>query len=303
MTIGTVPTYEKEFIRKDGTRVPVLLGAALLEGTDASIFYVLDISRQKKVERDLAALNARLEDRFLERTAELRASEAAAAESERQLRALARLMSLREDTGARIAREIHDVLGQELTGLKMDAAWLLRRISQAAFDGHEQLIERVEAMLKAIDRTVSSIRGIASELRPQMLDDLGLVAALSWSVREFSARSGIHVETHLPDDVVLDRARSTAMFRISQELLTNVARHSGAEKVTLALSVDDGIAELRVCDDGRGYDPIGTRSLGIVGIRERALAFGGTFTIGNVDPPATGTDARVRIPIARATTQ
>lgn len=210
-------------------------------------------------------------------------------------------MNLREETGARIAREIHDVLGQELTGLKMDAAWLVRRVSQTG-EGYEQLVERLDGMLRALDRTVLSIRGIASEVRPPMLDDLGLVAALSWSAREFSTRSGIHVETRLPDEVELDRGRSTALFRVSQELLTNVARHSGASHVTLTLTLEHDVAELSVCDDGRGFDPSGARSLGIVGMRERALAFGGTFSIGNVDPPATGTDARVRIPLDRPST-
>lgn len=294
---GVAASYEKEFLRKDGTRVPIILGAAVLDDIGGAISFVIDITDRKRVERDFATLSDRLEARFLERTAELRSSEAQAAESERQLRALAlRLMKLREETGTAIAREIHDVLGQELTAIKMDASFLVRRLAGTA---DTMVLDRLYEIVACTDRIVTTIRRISTDLRPQILDDLGLVAAVRWCAREFSSRSGMQVNVDVPSDASIDRDRSTAVFRIMQELLTNVARHADAKHVDLSLRVVDQRIELRVRDDGKGFTPTPKSSLGLAGIRERALAFGGSFAIHPLsDSDQHGTDAVVSIPLS-----
>jgi len=292
---GIASAYEREILRKDGSTVPVVLGAATLDGTELVICFVLDNTRRKTVERDLANLNEKLEGFFLERTAELRASEARTAESERRLRALARrLMKHREDSGTAIAREIHDVLGSELTGLKMDINWVLRRLAGPT-SSESPVAHRLQEMTGAVDRLVSAVRRIAADLRPPALDDLGLVAALRWWVHEVSKRSDLDIVLEATGDVAVSPALSTALFRITQELLTNVLRHARARRVEVSVTTDDTLVELRVRDDGIGIDnaALGT-SLGLTGIRERVLAFGGTFEIGRASAEG-GTIATVRM--------
>lgn len=299
---GVAKAYEKEFIRKDGTRIPVLLGAAVLDDQHA-ICFAIDNSARKTAERELAALNAELERRVAERGAALaqsvRTIEAQArqiARSEEELRALARrLMQMREETGAAIAREIHDVLGTELTGLKMDTAWVLRRLA-AQGRGTDEISGRLGDVLDSIDRLVITIRRIATELRPQILDDLGLVAALRWYTRTFAERCALRIDVDLPDELPLDAERSTALFRITQELLTNVARHARASAVAVRLVANQQVIELSVRDDGCGLpepSPSG-ESLGLVGVRERAQALGGGFALARV--ATGGTDATAWIP-------
>jgi signal transduction histidine kinase len=262
---------------------------------------VLDITQQKRAERELASLNESLEQRVVARTRSLQQSRGRLAESERMLRALAgRIEMIREQERVDLAREIHDVLGQELTGLKMDGAWVLRRLAAPTLDV-QHASERLHAMIQQIDSMVATVRRIATSLRPGVLDDLGLVAALQWQAREFEARSGIIVDIDVPSsEVAVDDARATAIFRIFQELLTNVARHAQASRVRAALSYEQDALTLDVADDGRGIDqPDGSRttSLGLLGIRERAFAFGGELTLSAAS--AQGTLARVSIPLAK----
>ncbi len=293
---GIASAYEKELVRKDGTRVPVVLGAARLGDSPTVICFVLDNTRRKQVERDLANLNERLEGLFLERTAELHASQAETAASERRLRSLTqRLMKLREDTGIELAREIHDVLGSELTGLKMDVSWVLRRLAAPVLPASE-VTERLSGTIHAVDRMVSTVRRIATELRPSALDDLGLVATLRWWAREFAKRSALEISIDAPEHVPMSPEASTALFRVTQELLTNVARHAGANYVEVSLASLDDAIELRVRDDGVGIQRAPTdTSLGLTGVRERVLALSGSFEIGRGDVDG-GTVAVVRIP-------
>jgi signal transduction histidine kinase len=146
---------------------------------------------------------------------------------------------------------------------------------------------------------VQAVRRISSELRPKLLDDLGLSAALEWQAREFERRLGIEcLVTSDPEDVVLDPARSTALFRIFQETLTNVARHAGASKVRALLRKGEREVEMTVTDNGEGItraQASDTRSLGIVGMRERVYSFGGTFSI--TGQAGRGTTVRISIPI------
>jgi signal transduction histidine kinase len=209
---------------------------------------------------------------------ERKRAEIADRESLDQLRNLsARLEAAREQERTRIAREIHDELGHALTVLKMDSAWLAERIGIA----DPSLTERAHAMSALIERTIGTIRQIATELRPSILDDLGLLAALEWEGAELGRRTGINTRVRGPrEPPALDDEHATAIFRIFQEALTNVARHSGAKTVRATLSKTEKDIVLEVIDDGRGFEPAALanpRSLGIVGMRERARILGGTL--------------------------
>src|SRR5256714_14699277 len=191
-------------------------------------------------------------------------------ESEEKLRRLAaHLISVREEERAHIAREIHDELGQVLTGLKMEVGWLAKRLKERV------LIEKTDSMGKLIDSTVQTVRKIATGLRAEMLDDMGLVAAVGWQANAFQKRTGIRCRTKLPPESGKpDVDISTTMFRIFQEILTNVARHSGATRVDMQLAISEERVTLDVIDNGVGIadsDLNGKKSLGRLGMHERAL--------------------------------
>jgi signal transduction histidine kinase len=214
-------------------------------------------------------------------------------ESEDKLRRLAaHLISVREEERAHIAREIHDELGQVLTGLKMEVTWLAKRLRE------KPLIEKTDSMCKLIDTTVQTVRKIATGLRPEMLDDMGLIAAVGWQAKEFQKRTGIRCRAKLPPEVKLDIDVSTTMFRIFQEILTNVARHSRATRVDMELTIAEDKVALEVVDNGVGIadsDLNGKKSLGLLGMHERALLFGGEVKI--TGTPGHGTRVSVNIPI------
>jgi PAS domain S-box-containing protein len=216
--------------------------------------------------------------------------------SHERLRALAaHLQAAREEERTRVAREIHDELGQALTGIKMDLAWLRKKLPKE----HDALREKTESMLGLMDQTIQSVRRISTELRPGVLDDLGLTAAIEWQIHEFQKRTGIKCQLAARlEDIGLDRPRSTALFRIFQETLTNIARHAHATKVSIKLEQNNGDVSLHVQDNGNGIpksklsDP---RSLGILGMRERALLLGGEVFIQGTR--GKGTKVTARIPI------
>ncbi len=214
-------------------------------------------------------------------------------ESEDKLRRLAaHLISVREEERAHIAREIHDELGQVLTGLKMEVTWLAKRLRD------KPLIEKTDSMCKLIDTTVQTVRKIATGLRPEMLDDMGLVAAVGWQAKEFQKRTGIRCRAKLPPEVKFDMDISTTMFRIFQEILTNVARHSRATRVDIELIVSEERVGLEVTDNGVGIadsDLNGKKSLGLLGMHERALLFGGEVRV--TGTPGHGTRVSVSIPV------
>jgi PAS domain S-box-containing protein len=217
--------------------------------------------------------------------------------SREELRALAaHLESVREDERTRIAREIHDELGQALTALRFD----VRRLGASPAGDRQASLERTQAMTGLIDRTIASVRRIATELRPGVLDDLGLAAAIEWQAQEFEARTGIRCALTIgPADVDLGRDVSTAVFRIFQETLTNVARHANAHRVDVVLSAATERVALIVRDDGRGITDAELacrRSLGLVGMRERALLLGGDVTIEG--QPGQGTTVMLDVPLS-----
>jgi PAS domain S-box-containing protein len=217
--------------------------------------------------------------------------------SREELRELAQAAnSVREQEKSRIARELHDELAQALTALKMDVNWIAER----AADGNDVLEEKLAAMQSMLDDTVAATRRISADLRPLMLDDLGLVPAVEWLVQGFTERSGVACELKV-DEAQLDlgEPHASAVFRILQESLTNVAKHAQASRVDMALAREDGAVTLSVSDNGRGFSPHDPRkpsSFGLMGLRERAYALGGEVRIDSA--PGRGTRIDVRIPLA-----
>jgi len=214
-----------------------------------------------------------------------------------QLRALAaRLQSIREEERKRVAREIHDQLGQALTAIKIDMSFLVRELPA----GEKHYAKRTSSILQLVEELIHAVRRIATELRPGILDDLGLVAALEWAGEDFQARTGTTCRLDLPqDDIAVGPEQATAIFRIFQETLANVARHADASQVEVRLAKEDGQLALEVHDNGNGIPEnklsIG-ESLGILGMRERTMLLGGELTISG--SPGNGTTVRVRIPAA-----
>jgi signal transduction histidine kinase len=213
-----------------------------------------------------------------------------------QLRALAaRLQHVREEERTNVAREIHDELGQALTSIKIDLAALVEDLPS----GTNPAVARAKAVMQVVDDTIQRVRRISTELRPGVLDDLGLVAAVEWAAGEFQKRTGVKCDVSVPaeDELPMDRDRATALFRILQETLTNVARHATATHVRVRLTNHDHTVALEVRDNGRGIDEsriFGRQSLGILGMKERAVLLGGELVIEST--PGAGTTVIVRIP-------
>jgi PAS domain S-box-containing protein len=221
--------------------------------------------------------------------------------SRQQMRALAaRLQSLREKERTDIAREIHDVLGQELTGMKIDLVWLKKRLPEAEKEMvRVKMEERLNATIELLDETLSTVKNLSAALRPKVLDTFGLSAAIEWQCQEFNRRTGIVCECRLPDDEIpLGRERSTALFRVFQETLTNVARHSQATSVVVKLKLDESKVILGVRDNGIGMtdeEISAPTSLGLLGMRERVAQFGGDITVKG--KPGEGTSVIACIPL------
>jgi two-component system sensor histidine kinase UhpB len=206
-----------------------------------------------------------------------------------------RLQRAREQERAVIARRIHDELGQVLTALAMDVAWLEARLGARL----PPLSDKCRAMAGQIEQAIGRVRTLATELRPAVLDDLGLVPAIEWEIQQFTLRTGVECALDLPaQPPVLDSERATDVFRILQEALTNVARHAGARRVEVRLWADPRRLELEVRDDGRGIgsaEAADRRSLGLLGMRERALRWGGGMEVG--PRHGGGTCVRLTVPL------
>ncbi len=264
---------EADYYTKDGRKIPYYWNGWNInyEGQTCLIGTGIDITEKKEAQNKLIALNNQLKDLYLHQ------------------------QGIVEETKKRIAREIHDELGQQLTVLKMDISWLCKRIEHPS----EKVNERIRELISMADNTIKSLRRISSELRPSMLDDLGLQAAIEWHAQEFEKRSGITLETDIsvtnvkfPDDVAI------TLFRIFQECLTNVARHAEATRVNVDLSVKEGILAMHVKDNGKGFLPESIenkKTLGILGMRERVQIIGGEYTISS--KPGNGTAVEVKIPL------
>jgi PAS domain S-box-containing protein len=214
--------------------------------------------------------------------------------SREQLLALSRyLESVREEERTNLAREIHDELGHILTSLKIDLSWLNKRVT------HEQTI-KIKSMLDLIDGAILAAKRISTELRPGVLDDLGLSAAIEWQSQEFERLTSIRSEfKSIPPNILVDRERSTAIFRICQEALTNVARHSRATRVQLSLKKYSSKIALRIQDNGDGIDKkqvFAPKSFGLMGMRERVHYWGGEVKVSG--SPSKGTVVSAVIPLS-----
>lgn len=265
----------------------------------------LEALKQAKQELELrveqrTAVLLRVNEELRTEVAERELAEEKLKMSLEQLRALAaRLQLVREEERTSVAREIHDELGQACTAIKMDLALIGRKATKS----QTQLQTKVLSAMQLADNMISSLRRIASELRPGTLDDLGLTAALEWQAQEFQSRTGIQCNVILPHEpLTLDPERSTAIFRIFQESLTNVARHAQATRVVARLEAKAHALILEVRDNGKGFnaqEPRARRSLGLVGMQERALLLNGELNVEGV--PGVGTTMTLRIPLPPST--
>ncbi len=302
-------------VRKDGSRFWANVVVTSLHDSHGILLGFAKLTRDTTENRERAeALNKAkelLELRVEQRTAvltrvnhemrteiaERQRAEEELRKSRDQLRALAaRLQSVREEERTYIAREIHDELGQACTAIKMDLALIGRKLTKR----QTALRAKVDSSIQLVDGTIVTLRRLASELRPRTLDDLGLPAALEAQAQEFESRTGIHCSVTLPEDpLTLDTDRSTAIFRIFQESLTNVARHAHATRVEARLRRENDRIIFQVFDNGTGFDPEvakARKSLGLIGMQERALLLNGDFKTEGM--PGSGTTMTLTIPLA-----
>jgi len=217
--------------------------------------------------------------------------------SREQLRELSRhLESVREEERTSMAREIHDELGQTLTALKIDLSWLAKRLPHE----QESLVEKTESMYELVDRAIQTVKRISTELRPGALDDLGLADAIEWQIQDFGKRTDIKSTfSASPEGIVLDRDRSTAVFRICQEALTNIVRHAKATRVSVSLNTGPNRVSLKISDNGQGIEEsqiLDPTAFGLIGMRERARYLGGDVRISGA--PGKGTLVVMSMPLA-----
>jgi PAS domain S-box-containing protein len=276
----SVMHFETVRVRKDGERIDISATISPIHDGTGKIIGA------SKIARDI--------------TGEKRAREQLR-ESHDQLRELTgRLHRAREEERTSVSREIHDVLAQELTRLKIDLSWAGKRVAEPVDEATRlSLLEKIGGMTGLVDTSISTVQRIATELRPVVLDSLGLSAAIEWQVEKFEQSTGIPCAVSLAAEAVeLPRDHNTGLFRILQESLTNVARHAAATRVEVTLRRElDGLL-LYVRDNGRGItagELSDMHSIGLLGMRERALLFGGEVTITGI--PGEGTTITVRMPL------
>lgn len=266
--------YDALKIRQDGTEVPCIVTATPFRDSNGKLIGIVedfkDISDRKRTEEELHR-------------------------SHEQLRIVASHLEMaREQERRAMAREIHDELGQSLTGLKMDINWLSGHLNDQEVNVYEKMMD----MDRQLDHTVHTVQRLSSELRPCLLDDLGLSAAIEWHANTVRDRLGIAIDVvSIPEDISLDESCSTTVYRIFQEALTNIARHSGANQVEILLIRKKEKVTLTVKDNGRGITEEqlnDTNSFGLVGMRERTALLNGSLKIKS--RPGHGTTVFLSVP-------
>lgn len=259
-------------IRSDGVEFPIesTISVTHVGGAVQMTAVLRDVSEHRRAEAELRKMNTQLRD--------LSSS----------------LQEVREQERSRIARELHDELGQQLTGLKLDFSWLRTRLKE----GRDADPGRVDEMKQALDQAIASVRRISTELRPPILDDLGFGEAVVWQAREIARRSGLALEMDMAAaDRVQDAGLATALFRITQESMTNIVRHAQARQVRIGLHVVDQNLVLSVRDDGTGFVEARKGGVGLASMQERAMAMGGTFHVGR-HGQGSGTEITVSLPLS-----
>lgn len=251
--------------RKDGTEFPLEASISQLKTDDGLLFTVIlrDVTERVRAQEELSAFAAQAN-------------------------------TIREQEKARVARELHDELAQSLTALKMDTIWVQDHLPPEL----AAVRDKLAGMLSMLDASVAATRRIAADLRPLLLDDLGLVAAVEWLAQNFTQRTGLPCLLQIDDALELHEPYATAVFRIVQESLANVAKHARASTVTVRLERTPDQVTVSVHDDGVGFDtsaPRKSASLGLLGVRERALLLKGTATL--VSAPGQGTTLTAQIPV------
>ena len=270
---GEKPAFEWTHLDSNGNEIPCEIWLVRLPSENKILVRgsIVDITERKKAAEEIRANSELLRELY------------------------SYSQNIREEERTHIAREIHDELGQQLTGLKMDISWINRKLQSQDHEINEKLL----ATISLIDTTIQTVRKIATELRPSILDDLGLIAALEWQGEEFEKRSGIRVNFNSNlQDVSVQPNINTALFRIYQELLTNVARHSGASVVNTSLYIHEHKLYLSVEDNGTGFvtDQVaGKKTLGLRGINERTNLIGGVYEIKS--KPGEGTFVLISVPL------
>ncbi len=266
--------YDESKISSNGKQIPCIVTATPFKDRNGQLIGIVedfkDISDRKQAEQDLRTSHA-------------------------QLRELSTHMeNVREEERRKMAREIHDELGQALSVLKMDVKWLTHHLA----DDTTLLEDKLNSISDRIDTTIHTVQRLSSELRPGMLDDLGLSAAIEWQANEIRNRVNINFDiVSIPEDIILDAASSITLFRVFQEALTNIIRHARATQVKIALNQNGNKTTMTIRDDGRGItrqqiaDPA---SLGLIGMRERISNLGGRFALSG--EPGKGTTINVSIP-------
>lgn len=300
---GEIKGLESVWNKRDGTKIFVLENITVIRSTDGNVLFyegtIEDITKRKVAENKLKEVNLNLEMEVSRRTAQLikaneylrkeiserRLKEEELKKSYDQLRALTKhLESVREEERTKISREVHDELGQSLTGLKIDLDLLKKQLSESGDNSeNDKLTEGIRNMASLVDYNIQLVRRIAMELRPGVLDDLGTVAAIEWQLQDFEKRTGIKCQFGSGvENIPLSREVSTALFRIFKEVITNVARHSKATTVKVKLKEYRNKCLLGIEDNGVGISNdviVAPQSLGLLGIKERALGIGGNVKI------------------------
>ncbi|MFZ2054370.1 MAG: PAS domain-containing sensor histidine kinase [Candidatus Aminicenantales bacterium] len=275
---GERSPYRIVLNRKDGGKVQASITPVAIYGVKrrhrGTILLIMDITDRLRFEEELTR-------------------------SREELRNLSRhLQTAREEESKRIAREIHDEMGQALTALKMDLAWLDRRFTKETKE-QDQLRQKTRSMSELIDKTIQLIQKISAELRPGLLDDLGLMPAIEWQLQDFQNRTKIKCKLSCASsDIELEPDQATAIFRVFQESLTNVARHARATRLEISLTEKDGWLGLTIRDNGKGISDSQVNApdaLGFLGMRERLRLFNGKLNVHGV--PRRGTTVEILLPL------